>query len=75
LSLAGRATSARTLYVTPTIKLNQCLETTGITFEIVHGISNNHYKRLDLTETRQILGYHPQYEAYEMLGIMPKAEQ
>jgi nucleoside-diphosphate-sugar epimerase len=52
--------------------LIQCLETPDISFAIVNAISNNRFKRLDLTETRQVLGYQPQADAFEMLGIFPK---
>lgn len=31
---------------------------------IAHGISNNRFKRLDLTETCKVLGYAPQYDAF-----------
>ncbi|MDJ0823053.1 MAG: NAD(P)-dependent oxidoreductase [Paracoccaceae bacterium] len=31
---------------------------------IAHGISNNRFKRLDLTETRRVLGYAPQEDAF-----------
>lgn len=51
--------------------LVQCLETPGITFAIVHAISNNYFKRLDLTETRRLLNYQPQADVFEMLEIFP----
>ncbi len=51
--------------------LIKCLETPNITFAIVHAISDNRYKRLDLTETREILGYQPQADAFELFGILP----
>lgn len=37
-------------------------------FVIAHGISDNRFKRLDLTETRQALGYSPQANAFESWG-------
>ncbi len=52
--------------------LIRCLETPDITFAIAHAISDNRFKRLDLTETRQILGYQPQADAFDILGITPK---
>lgn len=36
---------------------------------IAHGISNNRFKRLDLTETNRVLGYEPQDEAFETLPL------
>lgn len=35
-------------------------------FGIFHGVSNNRYKRLDLTDTRALLGYDPQDDAFEL---------
>jgi nucleoside-diphosphate-sugar epimerase len=46
--------------------LVRCLETPNITFLIVPGISNNRFKRLDLTEARQVLGYQPQVDIFEV---------
>jgi nucleoside-diphosphate-sugar epimerase len=46
--------------------LVKCLETPNITFAIAHAISNNRFKRLDLTETRELLGYLPQADAFEL---------
>jgi hypothetical protein len=33
---------------------------------IIHGISNNRFKRLDLTATRDLLRYAPQDDAFEI---------
>ncbi len=49
--------------------LLRCLETPDITFVIAHTISNNRFKRLDLTETRDLLGYQPQADAFSILGF------
>lgn len=38
-------------------------------FGIFHGLSNNRYKRLDLTDAREILGYDPQDDAFALAGI------
>lgn len=46
--------------------LVQCLETPDVTFLIAHAISNNRYKRLDLTETSEKLGYDPQADGFEI---------
>lgn len=40
--------------------LELCIEDDTIRFAIVHGISDNAFKRLDLSSTRQLLGYEPQ---------------
>lgn len=36
---------------------------------IAHGISNNRFKRLDLTETSKVLGYAPQDDAFKTFPI------
>jgi uronate dehydrogenase len=47
--------------------LTRCIETPGITFLIAHAISNNRFKRIDLTETRKVLGYNPQIDGFDLL--------
>ena len=49
-----------------------CLETPGITFSIVPAISDNRYKRLDLTETKRTFGYAPQADSFDLLGFFPR---
>lgn len=51
--------------------LIKCLETPNITFAIAHVISDNKFKRLDLTETREVLGYQPKADAFELFGNFP----
>jgi uronate dehydrogenase len=51
--------------------LIRCLETPGIKFAIAHAISNNRYKRLDLSETRELFGYEPKADAFEIFNIFP----
>lgn len=52
--------------------LLKCLETPDIIFAIAHAISDNRFKRLDLTETRELLGYDPQADAFDIFGIITK---
>jgi NAD+ dependent glucose-6-phosphate dehydrogenase len=44
--------------------LDRCVETPGIPFAIVHGVSNNRQNWLDLTETSRLLDYHPVDDAF-----------
>jgi uronate dehydrogenase len=44
--------------------LVRCIEAPDITFAIVHGLSENRFKRLDLTSTRDLLGYTPKDDAF-----------
>ncbi len=48
--------------------LIRCIETPDIQFAIVYGLSNNRFKRADLTDTRQLLGYEPRDDAFELFG-------
>jgi nucleoside-diphosphate-sugar epimerase len=51
--------------------LVRCIEAPGITNLIVHGISNNRTKRMDLSVTKSILGYAPQDNGFELYELMP----
>ena len=46
--------------------LVKCIETPGIQFAVANAISNNRYKRLDLQETREVFGYQPKKDAFEI---------
>lgn len=48
--------------------LVRCIETPDINFAIVHGLSENRFKRLDLTSTRALVGYAPQDDAFTIFG-------
>ena len=45
------------------------VEAEDIVFFVAHGISNNRFKRLDLTETRRVLGYSPADDAFQTFNI------
>jgi len=49
--------------------LTRCIETPNIQFAVVHGISNNKIKRLDLSETQALLGYQPQDDGFAVFGV------
>lgn len=40
--------------------LLRCIEAENVRFMIVHGLSDNRFKRLDITNARELLGYLPQ---------------
>ena len=44
--------------------LLRCVETPDVRFAIVHGVSNNRFKFLDLSDTREMLGYCPEDDAF-----------
>ncbi|HEX3051983.1 MAG TPA: NAD(P)-dependent oxidoreductase [Aggregatilineaceae bacterium] len=54
--------------------LIQCLETPDITFAIAHALSDNRFKRLDLTATRELFGYHPTADAFNLFGFFSQGE-
>jgi nucleoside-diphosphate-sugar epimerase len=49
--------------------LVRCVETPGIQFAIVHGLSDNRIKRLDISSTIALLGYAPQDDGFEIYGV------
>lgn len=42
------------------------VEVPDVQFAIVHGLSNNRFKRMALTSTKEILGYSPQDDAFQL---------
>lgn len=38
----------------------RCIDADEINFALVHGLSESRFKRMDLTDTRELLGYAPQ---------------
>jgi nucleoside-diphosphate-sugar epimerase len=46
-----------------------CIEAPDIQYAIVHGVSDNRYKRLDITSARELLGYAPQDDAFRLFDI------
>ena len=49
--------------------LERCIRVEGVQYAVVHGVSNNRYTRLSLEETRRLLGYAPQDDAFSLLGF------
>jgi len=48
--------------------LHRCIEATDITFAIVQAVSNNRFKRLEISATRELLGYDPQDDAFAIFN-------
>src|SRR3954447_9567191 len=40
--------------------IERCIDDERLRFAIFHGLSNNRFKRLDITDARELLGYEPQ---------------
>lgn len=49
--------------------ITRCIETPDIQFAIVHGVSDNRFKRMDISSTRSLVGYAPRDDAFERFEI------
>ena len=49
--------------------LQKCIEVENIDFEIFNVISNNRYKRLDISESIKKLGYEPKADSFELFKL------
>ncbi|MGI4788202.1 MAG: NAD-dependent epimerase/dehydratase family protein [Janthinobacterium lividum] len=50
--------------------IEQCIDTDNLPFAILHGLSDNRFKRLDISQARKLVGYAPQDDAMaEMPGL------
>jgi NAD+ dependent glucose-6-phosphate dehydrogenase len=47
----------------------QCVEVEELQFAILHGISDNRFKRMDITSTRAQVDYHPVDDAFKQFEI------
>ena len=43
--------------------IGKCIDAEGITFAILHGLSDNRFKRLDISDARELVGYAPEDDA------------
>lgn len=46
-----------------------CIETENIQYEVLNAISDNRYKRLDITESKEKVGYAPKANAFELFKL------
>ena len=46
--------------------IRRCIDAEAIQFAIFHGLSDNRFKRLDITDAREIVGYAPQDDITEL---------
>jgi len=40
--------------------IERCIDVESIRFAILHGLSDNRFKRLDISDARALVGYQPQ---------------
>ncbi|HEU5102297.1 MAG TPA: NAD(P)-dependent oxidoreductase [Roseiflexaceae bacterium] len=45
--------------------IERCIDVANITFAILHGLSDNRFKRLDISDARALVGYQPQDDLTE----------
>jgi len=50
--------------------LQLCIENEELQFEIFNAISDNRFKRLDITEAKEKVGYKPQYDGFEIWNVI-----
>jgi UDP-glucose 4-epimerase len=43
--------------------IEKCIEVENVKFAVLHGLSNNRFKRLDISDARELVGYEPQDDA------------
>lgn len=48
--------------------LERCVDVENLQFAILHAVSDNRFKRMDITSTRELVGYAPQDDAFEFFG-------
>lgn len=46
--------------------IEKCIDVEGLKFAIFHGLSDNRFKRLDISDARALVGYEPQDDAFEL---------
>lgn len=49
--------------------LTRCIEAENVQYFVAHGISNNRFKRLDISATEKVLGYMPKDDAFQLFDI------
>ena len=45
--------------------IQRCIDVENVQFAILHGLSNNRFKRLDISDARQLVGYDPEDDLTE----------
>lgn len=50
--------------------LEKCIEAKHIQYDILNAISNNRYKRLDITDAIEAVGYNPKADAFELFDLL-----
>jgi len=46
--------------------IERCIDVENLKFAILHGLSDNRFKRLDISDAKELVGYAPQDDAFEL---------
>lgn len=49
--------------------LTRCIEAENVQYFVAHGVSNNRFKRLDISETEKVLSYMPEDDAFQLFDV------
>lgn len=52
--------------------VDRCIAVDDVRWAVVHGVSDNRFKRLDLSDTRALLGYQPRDDAVSLNEAVPR---
>jgi len=50
--------------------LERCVDVEGVRFAILHGLSDNRFKRMDISDARELVGYQPQDDFTELNPLL-----
>jgi nucleoside-diphosphate-sugar epimerase len=50
--------------------IQKCIDAQGLRFAIFHGLSNNRFKRMDISNARELVGYAPQDDLTELNQLL-----
>jgi nucleoside-diphosphate-sugar epimerase len=50
--------------------IQKCIDAQGLRFAIFHGLSNNRFKRMDISNARELVGYEPQDDLTEVNPLL-----
>ena len=50
--------------------IQRCIDVENVQFAILHGLSDNRFKRLDISDARELVGYDPQDDATEEIPAL-----
>jgi hypothetical protein len=52
--------------------IEKCIDNETLKFAVLHGLSDNRFKRLDLSDARELVGYQPQDD---LTDVNPKLKE